>query len=52
MSNQGIEGELQAVDVDVEWVYLLMSAKKAGIKAEDVRQFLNHREKASSLQVM
>ncbi len=36
-------------DLDLEWVYLLMSAKKAGIDADEIRRFL--REK-SALQAM
>ncbi|MDQ0196568.1 hypothetical protein J2T20_004980 [Paenibacillus wynnii] len=48
MSNQVDNGELREVDLDLEWVYLLLKAKKAGIKAEEVRQFFNER----SLQVM
>ncbi|WP_239004816.1 anti-repressor SinI family protein [Paenibacillus tepidiphilus] len=40
-SNQGNNGELRVADLDREWVYLLMAAKKMGIKAEDIREFLN-----------
>ncbi|MFC3749356.1 MULTISPECIES: anti-repressor SinI family protein [Bacillales] len=42
-SNQGNNGELQTVDLDLEWVYLLLSAKKAGIKAEEIRRFFNEK---------
>ncbi|WP_339225304.1 anti-repressor SinI family protein [Paenibacillus sp. FSL H8-0332] len=42
MSNQG-NNELQAVDLDLEWVDLLMSAKQAGIAAEDIRRFLSEK---------
>ncbi|MHA6532248.1 anti-repressor SinI family protein [Paenibacillus sp. BAC0078] len=52
-SNQGNNGELQAVDLDLEWVHLLMSARKAGIGAEEIRRFFSEKalgEKA--LQVM
>ncbi|CAH1213486.1 hypothetical protein PAECIP111892_03859 [Paenibacillus auburnensis] len=48
MSNQGNDGELQAVDLDLEWVYLMMSAKKAGLKVDEIRQFLSQK----TLQVM
>ncbi|WP_082452084.1 MULTISPECIES: anti-repressor SinI family protein [Paenibacillus] len=48
MSNQGNDGELQAVDLDLEWVYLMMSAKKAGLKVDEIRQFLSEK----TLQVM
>lgn len=48
MSNQGNDGELQSVDLDVEWVYLMMSAKKAGLKVDEIRQFLSEK----TLQVM
>jgi len=47
-SNQKDNGELQEVNLDLEWVYLLLKAKKAGIKAEEVRRFFNE----NSLQVM
>ncbi|WP_189022585.1 anti-repressor SinI family protein [Paenibacillus albidus] len=43
MSNQGNNGEQQTVDLDLEWVYLLLSAKKAGIEAEEVRSFFNRK---------
>ncbi|MEK3796434.1 anti-repressor SinI family protein [Paenibacillus sp. FSL R7-0204] len=42
MSNQGND-ELQAVDLDLEWVHLLMSAKQAGITAEEIRRFLSEK---------
>ncbi|WP_438493373.1 anti-repressor SinI family protein [Paenibacillus sp. IHBB 3054] len=42
-SNQGNNGELQTVDLDLEWVYLLMSAKQAGIKVDEIRQFFNEK---------
>jgi hypothetical protein len=42
-SNQGNNGELQTVDLDLEWVYLLMSAKQAGIQADEIRQFFNEK---------
>lgn len=42
-SNQGSNGELQTVDLDLEWVNLLMSAKKAGIEAEEIRRFFSER---------
>lgn len=42
-SNQGNSGELQTVDLDLEWVYLLMSAKNAGIQADEIRQFFNEK---------
>jgi hypothetical protein len=42
MSNQGND-ELQAVDLDLEWVYLLMSAKQAGIQAEEIRRFFSEK---------
>jgi hypothetical protein len=42
MSNQGND-ELQAVDLDLEWVHLLMSAKQAGIAAEEIRRFLSEK---------
>ncbi|NUU60293.1 DNA-binding anti-repressor SinI [Paenibacillus sp. JW14] len=34
---------MQTVDLDLEWVYLLLSAKKAGIKAEEIRRFFNEK---------
>ena len=48
MSNQGDNVELQEVDLDLEWVYLLLKAKKAGINAQEIRQFFSEK----SLQVM
>ncbi|MCL6603451.1 MAG: anti-repressor SinI family protein [Paenibacillus sp.] len=47
-SNQVINEEIRGVDLDLEWVYLLLKAKKAGIKAEEIRQFFYER----TLQVM
>ncbi|WP_245648008.1 anti-repressor SinI family protein [Paenibacillus borealis] len=41
-SNQGND-ELQAVDLDLEWVYLLMSAKQAGIQADEIRRFFTEK---------
>ncbi|WNS41863.1 anti-repressor SinI family protein [Paenibacillus sp. MMS20-IR301] len=41
-SNQGND-ELQAVDLDLEWVYLLMAAKRAGIQADEIRRFFNEK---------
>jgi hypothetical protein len=41
-SNQGND-ELQAVDLDLEWVYLLMSAKQAGIQADEIRRFFSEK---------
>ncbi|MGN7764005.1 anti-repressor SinI family protein [Paenibacillus sp. 22594] len=48
-SNQGNDGELLMGDLDLEWVYLLMSAKKAGIGADEIRRFLSEK---TTLQVM
>ncbi|WP_229522110.1 anti-repressor SinI family protein [Paenibacillus monticola] len=42
-SNQGKNGELQTVDLDLEWVHLLLTAKKAGIKAEEIRRFFDEK---------
>jgi len=47
-SNQANDGKLQMADLDLEWVYLLLKAKKAGINASDIRQFFNEK----SLQAM
>lgn len=41
-SNQG-KDELQAADLDLEWVYLLMSAKRAGIQADEIRRFFSEK---------
>jgi hypothetical protein len=41
-SNQGND-ELQAVDLDLEWVHLLMSAKQAGIQADEIRRFFTEK---------
>ncbi|MNC18061.1 Anti-repressor SinI [compost metagenome] len=48
-SNQGNDGELLMGDLDLEWVYLLMSAKKAGIEADEIRRFLSEK---TALQAM
>lgn len=42
-SNQGDNGELQMADLDLEWVYLLMSAKQAGIQVDEIRQFFSEK---------
>jgi hypothetical protein len=42
-SNQGSNGEQQAIDLDVEWVDLLLAAKKAGIKADEIRRFFHEK---------
>ncbi|MBY0013803.1 anti-repressor SinI family protein [Paenibacillus typhae] len=42
-SNQGNVGELQTGDLDLEWVYLMMAARKAGLKVEEIRRFLSER---------
>ncbi|MNN13743.1 Anti-repressor SinI [compost metagenome] len=42
-SNQGNDGELQMADLDLEWVYLLMLAKEAGIQADEIRQFFSEK---------
>lgn len=39
-SNQGKSGELQTLDLDMEWVHLLLKAKKQGIHADEIRRFL------------
>ncbi|MBW4085491.1 DNA-binding anti-repressor SinI [Paenibacillus sp. S150] len=36
-------------DLDLEWVYLLMSAKEAGIGAEEIRRFFSEK---TALQAM
>lgn len=41
-SNQGSNRE-QPMDLDVEWVHLLLAAKQAGIKADEIRQFFHER---------
>lgn len=41
-SNQGND-ELRAVELDLEWVYLLMAAREAGIQAEEIRRFLSEK---------
>lgn len=38
-SNQGKVGEFQTADLDFEWVQLLLTAKRAGIRAEEIRRF-------------
>jgi DNA-binding transcriptional MerR regulator len=43
MSNQGNDAEQQIAELDLEWVYLMMSAKKAGLRIEEIRQFLSER---------
>lgn len=47
-SSQGNVEEMQAVEVDLEWIYLLLTAKKAGIQADDIRRFFNDK----AIQVM
>ncbi|WP_379128182.1 anti-repressor SinI family protein [Paenibacillus sp. sgz500958] len=47
-SNQVDNGEVQLADLDLEWVYLLLKAKKAGILVNEIRQFFNEK----SLQAM
>lgn len=39
-SNQGNNGELQTVALDMEWVQLMLAAKKQGIHADEIRRFL------------
>ncbi|UQZ37522.1 hypothetical protein C2I18_13725 [Paenibacillus sp. PK3_47] len=34
---------MQTAELDLEWVYLLMSARNAGIKADEIRQFFNEK---------
>ncbi|AWV36536.1 hypothetical protein CD191_01985 [Paenibacillus odorifer] len=42
-SNQGSNREQQFIDLDQEWVHLLLAAKKAGIKADEIRQFFHEK---------
>ncbi|WP_081754788.1 anti-repressor SinI family protein [Paenibacillus durus] len=42
-SNQGNIGELQTSELDMEWVYLLLKAKKQGLQVDEIRQFFNDR---------
>ncbi|SEU23939.1 Anti-repressor SinI [Paenibacillus sp. NFR01] len=32
-----------SVDLDLEWVHLMISAKKAGLPVEEIRRFLHER---------
>lgn len=41
-SNQGSNRE-QQMDLDVEWVQLLLAAKQAGIRVEEIRQFFHEK---------
>nr|WP_144027065.1 anti-repressor SinI family protein [Paenibacillus sp. FSL R7-0273] len=34
---------MQTGDLDLEWVYLMMAARQAGLKAEEIRRFLSER---------
>lgn len=47
-SIQGNNAEPQVIDLDLEWVHLLLTAKKAGIKADEIRRFFHEK----TLQVM
>ncbi|SEO41633.1 Anti-repressor SinI [Paenibacillus sophorae] len=42
-SNQGNIGELQTSELDMEWVYLLLKAKKQGLQVDEIRRFFNDR---------
>ncbi|WP_340006305.1 anti-repressor SinI family protein [Paenibacillus sp. FSL K6-0276] len=42
-SNQGSYREQQVIDLDVEWVHLLLAAKKAGIKTDEIRRFFHEK---------
>lgn len=42
-SNRGNNGERQMGDLDLEWVYLMISAKQAGLQVDEIRQFLSEK---------
>lgn len=42
-SIQGENVEQQRFELDLEWVHLLLTAKKAGIKVEEIRSFFHEK---------